>query len=62
VLVEGPLDVITTWLAHPDQSGLPRAALAACGTNLSPHHVAALVALPGAARHGALERSAYQFR
>ena len=51
-LVEGPLDVIATWLAHPDQSGLPRAALAACGTNLSPHHVAALAALPGAARHG----------
>jgi DNA primase len=52
VLVEGPLDVIATWLAHPPESGLPRAALAACGTNLSPDHVAALAALPGALRHG----------
>jgi DNA primase catalytic core len=52
VLVEGPFDVIATWLAHPDQSGLPRAAPAACGTNLSPHLVAALVTLPGAAQHG----------
>lgn len=52
VLVEGPLDVIATWLAHPPEAGLPRAALAACGTNLSPDHLAALAALPGAARHG----------
>jgi DNA primase catalytic core len=52
VLVEGPFDVIATWLAHPDRSGLPRAALAACGTNLSPHHVAAIIALPGARQHG----------
>jgi DNA primase len=52
VLVEGPLDIIATWLAHPYQAGLPRAALASCGTNLSPDHVAALLALPGAARHG----------
>jgi DNA primase len=52
VLVEGPLDVVATWLAHPPEAGLPRAALAACGTNLSTDHVAALTALPGAARHG----------
>jgi DNA primase len=52
VLVEGPLDVIATWLAHPPEGGLPRAALAACGTNLSPDHVATLAALPGAVRHG----------
>jgi DNA primase len=52
VLVEGPLDVIAVWLAHPDGAGLPRAALAACGTNLSPDHIAVVTALPGAARHG----------
>jgi DNA primase len=52
VIVEGPLDVIAVWLAHPDNAGLPRAALAACGTNLSADHIASLTALPGAARHG----------
>ena len=52
VIVEGPLDVIAVWLAHPADAGLPRVAVAACGTNLSPDHIAALTALPGAVRHG----------
>ncbi|MCQ7029835.1 hypothetical protein MRO55_25350, partial [Escherichia coli] len=52
VLVEGPLDVLAVWLAHPADAGLPRAALAACGTALSADHIAALTALPGAGRHG----------
>ena len=52
VIVEGPLDVIAVWLAHPPDAGLPRIAVAACGTNLSPDHIAQLTALPGAIRHG----------
>jgi DNA primase len=51
-LVEGPLDVIATWLAHPHHAGLPRAALAACGTTLSPEHVSELLRLPGTRQHG----------
>lgn len=52
VIVEGPLDVHAIWLAHPSDAGLPRVAVAACGTALTPAHVALLTALPGATRHG----------
>jgi DNA primase len=52
VVVEGPLDVIAVWLAHPDEAGLPRVALTACGTNLSGDHIHQLIALPGARQHG----------
>ncbi|MDT5028497.1 MAG: primase, partial [Micromonosporaceae bacterium] len=52
VIVEGPLDVHAVWLAHPDGAGLPRVALAACGTALTPNHIALLTALPGITRHG----------
>jgi DNA primase len=52
VIVEGPLDVITVWLAYPDDAGLPRAALATCGTSLSNEHVDQLLSLPGTHRQG----------
>ncbi len=52
VIVEGPLDVIAIWLAHPQTAGLGRVALAACGTALSTLHSEALIAMPGAATHG----------
>ena len=52
VLVEGPLDALAVWLAHPDHAGLGRVGLAPCGTRLTNQQAAALAALPGAARHG----------
>ena len=52
VLVEGPLDAIAVWLAHPPSAGLPRVALASCGTAFTPEHTAILCALPGARQHG----------
>jgi DNA primase len=48
-LVEGPVDVLAVWLAHPDAS---RIAVAACGTGLTAHHATAVAAMPGAHRHG----------
>jgi DNA primase catalytic core len=52
VIVEGPVDVLAVWLAHPQQAGVGRAAVAACGTSVTEHHAATICALPGAARHG----------
>jgi DNA primase catalytic core len=52
VIVEGPLDVHGVWLAHPNEAGLPRVGLAACGTALTPHQVTLLAGQPGARRHG----------
>jgi DNA primase len=52
VIVEGPIDVLAVWLAHPDSIGLGRIALAPCGTSLTSHHATTMAALPGSARHG----------
>jgi DNA primase catalytic core len=52
VMVEGPADVLAVWLAHPDILGAGRVAVAACGTGLTEHHIAAIAAAPGAIRHG----------
>ena len=52
VVVEGPADVLAVWLAHPDTVGVGRVAVAACGTALTADHVAAIVDVPGATRHG----------
>jgi DNA primase catalytic core len=52
VLVEGPLDVLAVWLAHPHSADIGHAAVATCGSMLTAHHVAMVCALPGAQRHG----------
>jgi DNA primase len=52
VLVEGSLDVLAVWLAHRDVAGVGRAALATCGSILTPNHVATVCGLPGAAKPG----------
>jgi DNA primase len=50
--VEGPVDVLAVWLAHPQHAAGGRAAVAACGTSVTDHHAATICALPGATRHG----------
>jgi DNA primase len=52
VLVEGPVDVLAVWLAHPPHTGGGWAAVAACGTSVTEQHVATICTLPGAASHG----------
>jgi DNA primase len=52
VIVEGPVDILAVWLAHPQHAAGGRAAVAACGTSVTEHHAATICALPGAARYG----------
>src|SRR5258705_153730 len=52
VIVEGPVDVLAVWLAHPEHTAGGRAAVAACGTSVTEHHAATICALPGAASRG----------
>ena len=52
VVVEGPIDVLAVWLAHPDTAGPGRFAVAACGTALTAEHATAIMALPGARSRG----------
>ncbi|MDT5026708.1 MAG: primase [Micromonosporaceae bacterium] len=52
VIVEGPIDVLAIWLAHPQHAGIGRIGVAACGTSLTEHQTATICALPGATRRG----------
>ncbi|MCL6444769.1 MAG: aldehyde dehydrogenase family protein [Alicyclobacillus sp.] len=49
LLVEGPTDVLATWLHQPQLGYL---GLAACGTSLTEQHAATLAALPAARQNG----------
>lgn len=51
LLVEGPTDVLATWLHQPQPGYL---ALATCGTSLTEQHAITLAALPAARHHGVL--------
>ena len=52
VLVEGPIDVLAVWLAHPDTAGPDQFAVAACGTALTTEQASTIMALPGAQSRG----------
>lgn len=59
IAVEGPMDVLAVWLAHPDAD---RIAIAACGTGFNAHHAAVVTAMPGAVRQGVTVAQSHRTR